>query len=78
MFAGAVVVGEAQNGAAAYTAVGGGGPDWKFVGAGDYLGESHDRFLIQNTAGAVVIGDWTGGATHFTQVAALGPEWAFH
>ena len=66
------------NGQAAYTQVAGLGPEWKFVGAGDYLGEGHDQFLIENTAGAVVVGDWTGGAIHYTQVGGLVGEWSFH
>ena len=54
------------------------GPEWTFVGAGDYLGEGHAQFLIENSAGAVVVGDYTGGVIHYTQVSALGSEWLFH
>jgi len=53
-------------------------PEWKFVGAGDFLGEGHDQFLIENTVGAVVVCDWTAGQIHFTQVSGLGSEWLFH
>ena len=66
------------NGQAEYTLLTGLGSEWKFVGAGDYLGEGHDQFLIENTAGAVVIGDWLNGAMHLTEVGGLGSEWTFH
>jgi hypothetical protein len=54
------------------------GPEWKFAGVGDYLGEGHDQFLIESTNGAVVIGDLVSGQIHFTQVGGLGAEWLFH
>jgi hypothetical protein len=73
-----VVIGDYTSGAVHFTTVTGLGQEWKFVGDGDYLGEGHDQFLIENTSGAVVIGDYTSGAIHFTQIAGLGPEWTFH
>ena len=54
------------------------GPEWKFVGAGDYLGEGHDQFLIENTTGAVDVGDFTGGAYPLHPGRRPGPEWTFH
>jgi hypothetical protein len=73
-----VVVGEVVSGHANYTQIAGLGPEWKFVGSGDYLAEGHDQFLIENTSGAVVVGDWVSNQIHFTQVSGLGSEWAFH
>jgi hypothetical protein len=76
---GQLAIGEVTNGNAAYTFLSPGiGPEWTFEGTGDYLGEGHDQFLVENTSGAVDVGDWTGGALHFTQVAGIGPEWMFH
>jgi hypothetical protein len=74
---GAVVVGEVQGGPAAYQLVSGLGPEWTFVGDGDFSGDGVAGFLIQNAAGAVDIGQVTGGQASFTQVSALGPEWKF-
>ena len=53
------------------------GPEWKFVGAGDFLGDGTSEFLIENTSGAVVIGEVVNSAAVYTQVAGLGPEWKF-
>ena len=76
---GAVVVGEVVNGQVSFTCIAGTqSADWKFVGTGDFLGEGHAQFLIENTAGALVVGDWSGGALHYSFVSSLGPEWAFH
>ncbi|MFI4936381.1 MAG: hypothetical protein ACHP7N_17360 [Caulobacterales bacterium] len=75
---GAIVVGEVANGQASYTQIAALGPEWTFVGAGDYLGEGHDQFLVENAGGAVVVGDWLNGQIHYTQVSGLGSEWAFH
>jgi hypothetical protein len=76
--AGAVAVGEVVNGQAQYTSIGGLGPEWNFVGAGDYGGTGTDSFVIENTSGAVSIGTVAGGQAQYAQVAALGPEWRFH
>ena len=51
---------------------------WKVVGSGDYLGEGHDQFLIENASGVVEIGDYTGGQVHLTQVSNLASEWIIH
>jgi len=76
--AGAVAVGElADGGAAAFTYVSDLGPEWKFVGVGDYLGLGYTQFLMENTAGAVVVGDASNGQATFSYVSGLGPEWSF-
>jgi hypothetical protein len=66
------------GGQAQYTQVGALGPEWSFVGAGDYTGAGFDSFLIENTAGAVVTGTLVSGVAHYAQVGALGQEWMFH
>ena len=48
------------------------------MGAGDYLGEGHDQFLIENASGVVEIGDFTGGAVHITQVGDVAAQWTIH
>jgi hypothetical protein len=62
---------------ASYTTVAALGSEWKFVGAGDYLGSGVFSFLIENTAGAVDIGTIVNGKAQYTSIAALGPEWSF-
>jgi hypothetical protein len=57
---------------------GGLGPEWHFVGAGDYSGSGQDSFLIENNAGAVVAGTIVGGAARYASIGGLGPEWRFH
>ncbi|HWF01825.1 MAG TPA: hypothetical protein VG248_18655 [Caulobacteraceae bacterium] len=85
---GSVVVGQITSGAGGrdlitYELVAGLGPEWSFKGVGDYLGDGHDQFLIENTAGVVVVGevdpalDGGGFQTNYAEVGALGPEWAF-
>jgi T5SS/PEP-CTERM-associated repeat protein len=74
---GAVVVGEVENGQAAYVQVAGLGVEWTFHGSGDFLGDGNTGFLIQNAAGAVDVGEVLNGQTSYTLVAALGPEWSF-
>jgi hypothetical protein len=76
--AGVVVVGEDQDGSAAYTAVTALGSEWQFKGNGDFLGDGKEGFLIENAAGAVDVGEVSGGSVAFSQVAALGSEWSFH
>jgi hypothetical protein len=76
---GALVVGEvAASGQLAYSQIGGLGPEWRFVGSGDLLGDGNTGFLIEDTSGALVVGEIAGGQASYTQVAALGPEWSFH
>ena len=72
--AGAVVVGEVRAGQAGYAEVAGLGPEWTFVGTGDFLGDGKASFLIENTTGAVVVGEVVrrpGAATR--QVGGPGP-----
>jgi hypothetical protein len=78
-------VGEVSGGTASYTTVAGLGPEWKFVGSGDFLGDGKDQFLIENSSGQVDVGSvgWTvindsyQQILTYTPVAALGPEWKF-
>ena len=75
---GAVVVGAAASGTAAYAEVSSLGPEWSFHGNGDFLGDGQSQFLIQNTAGQVDIGEVVNGAVVYTQVFSdLDPEWSF-
>lgn len=73
---GAVVLGEAEaNGQAVYGQIGGLGPEWRFVGSGDFPAVG---FLIENAnTGAVVLGTVQNGQAQYAQVAGLGPEWSF-
>jgi hypothetical protein len=66
------------NNQASFTQVAALGPEWKFVGAGDYFGEGHDQFLIENSGGAIVVGDYFAGQIHYTQVSGLPSDWLFH
>ena len=76
---GAVVLGEVgANDQTTYTQVANLGPNWQFVGTGDYDGSGHASFLIENANGAVVSGTVENGQAHYAQVGALGSEWAFH
>jgi hypothetical protein len=75
---GAVVVGAlGAGGQETYAQVAALGPEWTFVGTGDFLGAGVSDFLIENTAGAVDVGEVTGGQAQYTEVAGLGPEWRF-
>lgn len=78
---GALAVGEVAPGASpqlTYDAVGGLGPEWKFVGAGNFSIDGNTDFLLENTRGAVVLGEvGLNGQAGYTQIGALGPEWSF-
>ena len=58
-------------------AVGALGPEWTFVGAGDYSGTGQFSFLIENTIGAVDTGTVVNSKAQYAQVAGLGSEWSF-
>jgi hypothetical protein len=66
-----------SNNTVTYTAVASLGPEWKFVGDGDYYGTGTASFLIENTSGAVDTGTVVGGVAQYAAVASLGPEWSF-
>ncbi|HWE98294.1 MAG TPA: NF038122 family metalloprotease [Caulobacteraceae bacterium] len=74
--AGAVVVGELIDNSLTYHTAGALGPEWKFVGTGDFTGDFRSRYLIENSSGAIVLADSVTGS--YTVVGGLGPEWAFH
>ena len=78
---GLLEVGEMQNGALAFTQLGGIGSEWKIVGTGDYLGAGHPGFLMENTGnvanGLLEVGEVTNGTLNFTQIGGVGPEWQF-
>ena len=76
---GAAVVGEVgAGGQASFAQVSALGPEWKFVGGGDFMDHGRADFLIQNASGAVDLGEiGAGGQASYVQVAALGPEWSF-
>jgi hypothetical protein len=60
----------------AYTPVAALGPEWKYVGSGDVLGDGKAQFLIENAAGALAAADiGADGKAHYTTLAGLGPEW---
>jgi beta-glucanase (GH16 family) len=65
------------SGQETYSSVAALGPEWKFVGVGDYLHLGQAQYLIENAAGAVETGAVVNGHTQFTTVAALGSEWSF-
>jgi hypothetical protein len=72
------VVGEVSGGVTTFTAVVGLGPEWSFIGAGDYSGTGKDSFLIENTNGSILTGTLVSGHAQYAQVGALGPAWHFH
>ena len=57
--------------------IGGLGPEWHFVGAGDYNGLGVDSFMIQNINGSLFTGTVVNGQARYAQVGGLGPEWSF-
>ena len=81
---GALVAGEVDNGSLQYTAIGAVGPEWQFLGVGNYDGKSPAEFLMWNgnggsPTGALVIGTIAGGSTSYTDVGGVGPnQWTFH
>lgn len=81
---GALVVGEDDGGSLQYTQIGGVGPEWQFLGVGDYDGKSPAEFLMFNQnggsgTGALVIGTVAGGTATYTAVGGVGPsQWTFH
>ncbi|HEY1733228.1 MAG TPA: Ig-like domain-containing protein, partial [Acidimicrobiales bacterium] len=80
---GVLAIGEVTGGSAQYTAIGGVGPEWQFLGVGNYDGVSSSEFLIRNSnSGVLVLGtvsstNGTYGVT-YSQVGGVGPEWNFH
>jgi hypothetical protein len=80
---GALVVGQVTAGSAQYTQIGAVGPEWQFVGVGDYDGASGSEFLMRNSGnGVLVIGTVaaTNGAygVTYAQIGGVGPEWNLH
>jgi hypothetical protein len=73
--AGAVVLGQVASGQVTYQQVAALGPEWHFLGSGDFLHYGVSDYLIESAAGALVVGDISGGQTTFSQVGAIGPEW---
>lgn len=74
---GALVLGEIDGGAAAYTFVGGLGLEWEFGGSGDFMADGRAEFVIRSSSGAVAIGAVGGGGASFTMAGGLGREWKF-
>jgi hypothetical protein len=75
---GAVDVGEITGGSVHYTQVSGLGPEWQFLGVGNYDGASVSEFLIHNTTtGALDIGTVANGTATYKQVSGVGSEWNF-
>jgi hypothetical protein len=70
-----------ENGSLTFQQIGGLGPEWKFEGAGNFLGSSSPGFLIYNTGGviggALQVGSVVNGSAQFTSVGGIGPEWKF-
>ncbi|HEX3882107.1 MAG TPA: hypothetical protein VHW66_05570 [Stellaceae bacterium] len=80
---GALVVGEAEGGSAQYTLLGGVGPEWQFLGVGNYDGKTPSEFVMRSSStGAIVLGtvsatNGTYGVT-YSVAGGVGPEWNFH
>ena len=55
------LVGDFAGGQEHFTSVAGLGPEWKFIGAGNYLGQGTNDFMIENTSGALYLGVVSGG-----------------
>jgi hypothetical protein len=79
---GTLAVGEVVNGNLTFTDIGGVGPEWEFIGTGNYVDASRSDFLMRNTGtvwpGALVVGSVGNGTAHFSKVGAAGPDWNFH
>jgi hypothetical protein len=76
---GALFAGEVVNGQAQYTQIGSVGPEWQFLGIGDYDGASSSEFLMRNSNnGVLVIGTVANGTATYAEVGGVGPEWNFH
>lgn len=79
MIGGALAVGEVVDDTVTFTNIGGVGPEWQFIGTGDYSGDSSTDFALRNTVtGELAIGSAANGTADFTRVAAVGAEWNFH
>jgi hypothetical protein len=72
-----VEVGEVSNGHTTFTQLTGLASQGRFEGAGRFLGNGHDEFIMQNTSGAMVVVDAAGGHTAVTQLGVLGSQWKF-
>jgi hypothetical protein len=47
-------------------------------GAGDFLGDGKDQYLLENTSGLLAFGEVTGGEANYTFLpVGIGPEWKF-
>lgn len=76
---GALVVGDVANGAAQFQQVGAVGPEWQFLGVGNYDGASNAEFLMRDSStGALVVGTVAGGTATYVAVGGVGSEWTFH
>lgn len=76
---GSLVVGQIVGGSAQYTRIGGVGPEWQFLGVGNYDGQSDSEFLMRNSnSGALVIGTVANAAITYEAVGNIGPEWNLH
>jgi hypothetical protein len=76
---GVLGVGEVVNGQFTFTDVGAVGPEWEFVGTGNYLDSGKTDFLMRNTGnGTLEVGSVSNGVANYTLVGGVGPEWNFH
>lgn len=76
---GSLVVGHIVGGSAQYTTVGNVGPEWQFIGVGNYDGASTSEFLMRKSdTGALVIGTIVDGKATYQEVGNIGPEWNLH
>jgi hypothetical protein len=76
---GALSVGEVVGGEAQYTQIGAVGPEFQFLGIGDYDGASNSEFLMRDSnTGVLVVATVSNGTAAYTQVGGVGPEWIFH
>src|ERR1700741_4051021 len=51
------------------------GSAWTIGGSGDFLGQGHDQYMLENANGALDIGSVSNGQATYTQVGAIGSEW---
>jgi hypothetical protein len=75
---GALQLASVIRGGLNYTSLGGLGPEWTFVGAGDFLGNGGADFLIENSSGAVVVGEVSYEPPQDVYGSGITPLASFH
>lgn len=73
---GSLVFTQGTDAAITYTKVGDFGPEWKFVGSGDFQGSGFHRSIVHNdNDGSLVLIKVVNGSPEYSKVGAFGNEW---